>query len=217
VKIDSTLTLTPNAEAIRASKTSAIPGCVHAAGTSFCSWEADQDGDKDVETTGLLYPGHSSFQSASVRPTHLFLTLRTIPHRGWGDTEAIGWNRVSRATCNRRCFCAFCHRNLNSSHPCDRVPLAIATHCLRTDDVARGVVVAMNSILNHEIHRSRRKSLHRRRSAQLSQRLFAVESPVPFCSTTILETSVVWSRCLGSLSYEPATSRALAFSSIVPA
>jgi hypothetical protein len=104
---------TPNAGAIRACKTIAILDLLYAGG-GVQSEPAGRSrmAKKEVETACGRSP--SPLSRPLIRPISLacshavVLTLRTLPHRGWGVTKAIGC-RVSRVLCNHGCSHAFCH------------------------------------------------------------------------------------------------------------
>jgi hypothetical protein len=98
---DSTPTPTPNAGAIRPSRTIAVRpllwcaqgraahACVHSQLTPWWSCIAAAE-PSIVPLSRLLCAGHSSVQRASVRPMPLSSCYAPSRHRGWGGTKAIG-------------------------------------------------------------------------------------------------------------------------------
>jgi hypothetical protein len=107
---------TPNAGAIRTCRTIAILDLLYAGGGVQSELAGrSRMARKEVETACGRSPSPLSrplIRSISLACSHAFvLTLRTLPHRGWGVTKAIGC-RVSRVLCNHGCSHAFCHRDL---------------------------------------------------------------------------------------------------------
>jgi hypothetical protein len=155
VKNDSTLTLARTREQFEYPRQSRFSIAFALKGRLLSQLEGDHEGEKEVET-GLL-----AILLSFIPDTHPSNRLACVPcicshvahssaHRGWGDTKAIGGDRVSRAPCNHACFHGFCHRDFTPRMHVTGYSSQSPKHRLRADDVARGVVVAMLSIIYFE-------------------------------------------------------------------